>query len=100
MEKEFMHWLMTVLLPIGIGVLGALTTTRQNANRLEHRLTTLEVINREQEKTIDNQNSRLNKHDAELYAKHRATMRVDEDALRELRYKIEDDILAELTAEG
>ena len=35
-------------------------------------------------------------HDAELYAKHRAAMRVDEDALRELRYKIEDDILAEL----
>lgn len=34
--------------------------------------------------------------DAELYAKHRAAMRVDEDALRELRYKIEDDILAEL----
>ena len=39
-------------------------------------------------------------HDAELYAKHRATMRVDEEALRELRYKIEDDILAELTAEA
>ena len=36
-------------------------------------------------------------HDGELYAKHRATMRVDEDELRELRYKIEDDILAELT---
>ena len=39
-------------------------------------------------------------HDAELYAKHRAAMRVDEDALRELRYKIEDDILAELTTEA
>ena len=39
-------------------------------------------------------------HDAGLYAKHRATMRVDEEALRELRYKIEDDILAELTAEA
>lgn len=65
MGKEFMHWFVTVLLPIGIGVLGALMTTRQNANRLEHRLTTLEVINREQEKTIDNQNSRLNKHDEE-----------------------------------
>ena len=39
-------------------------------------------------------------HDAELYAKHRATMRVDEDALRALIYKIEDEILAELTAEG
>ena len=37
-------------------------------------------------------------HDAELYAKHRTVMRADEDALRELRYKIEDDILAELTA--
>ncbi|HFU3980827.1 TPA: hypothetical protein ACGOZ5_001446 [Streptococcus suis] len=35
-------------------------------------------------------------HNAELYAKHRTAMRVDEDALRELRYKIEDDILAEL----
>lgn len=39
-------------------------------------------------------------HDAELYAKHRATMRVDEDSLRELRYKIEDDILAELEADN
>ena len=39
-------------------------------------------------------------HDAGLYAKHRTTMRVDEDALRELRYKIEDDILADLAAEA
>ena len=39
-------------------------------------------------------------HDAELYAKYRSVMRVDEEALRELRYKNEDDILAELTAEA
>ena len=39
-------------------------------------------------------------HDAELYAKYRVAMRADEEALRELRYKIEDDILAELTAEA
>ena len=39
-------------------------------------------------------------HDAELYAKHRVAMRADEDALRELRYKIEDDILADLTSES
>lgn len=39
-------------------------------------------------------------HDAELYAKHRVTMRKDEDALRELRYKIEDDILAELETDA
>ena len=39
-------------------------------------------------------------HDAELYAKYRSVMRVDEEALRELRYKIEDDILADLAAEA
>ena len=39
-------------------------------------------------------------HDAELYSKHRTAMRADEDALRELRYKIEDDILADLAAEA
>ena len=39
-------------------------------------------------------------HDAELYAKYRTAMRADEDALKELRYKIEDDILAELAAEA
>ena len=39
-------------------------------------------------------------HDAELYAKHRTAMRADEDALRELRYKIEDDILSDLAAEA
>ena len=39
-------------------------------------------------------------HNAELYAKHRVAMRADENALRELRYKIEDDILAELSAEA
>ena len=39
-------------------------------------------------------------HNAELYAKHRTAMRADEDALRELRYKIEDDILADLAAEA
>ena len=60
-----MNWFVTVLLPIGISILTSLTSAKQNANRLEHRLTTLEVINREQEKTIDNQNGRLNKHDEE-----------------------------------
>ena len=39
-------------------------------------------------------------HNPELYAKHRVTMRVDETTLRDLRYKIEDDILAELEADN
>lgn len=34
---------------------------------------------------------------AELYAANRAEMRRDEAALSELRYKIEDEILAEAT---
>lgn len=36
---------------------------------------------------------------AELYAKHRQEMRTDERALRDLRYKVEDEILAD-TAEA
>ena len=60
-----MQWFTTVLLPIGLSVLASLTSAKQNASRLEHRLTTLEVINREQEKVIENQNDRLNKHDEE-----------------------------------
>ena len=37
-------------------------------------------------------------HSPELYNKHRAEIRADEEALRELRYKIEDAILAEKEA--
>lgn len=37
--------------------------------------------------------------DATLYAKHRKEMRTDENALNELRYKVEDEVLAELTKE-
>ncbi|WP_069996973.1 hypothetical protein [Streptococcus agalactiae] len=38
-------------------------------------------------------------HEPELYAKNRRDMRKHEQELRELRYKIEDEILAELEAE-
>lgn len=34
-------------------------------------------------------------HDADLYAAHRRELRVDEQKLRETRYAIEDEILAE-----
>ncbi|MFX3907348.1 hypothetical protein ACJBWM_07180 [Streptococcus suis] len=37
-------------------------------------------------------------HEPELYAKNRRDMRKHEQELRELRYKIEDEILAELDA--
>ncbi|MGQ9412214.1 hypothetical protein [Streptococcus pluranimalium] len=38
-------------------------------------------------------------HEPELYAKNRRDMRKHEQELRELRYKIEDEILAELEVE-
>lgn len=34
-------------------------------------------------------------HDADLYAEHRRELRTDEQKLRETRYAIEDEILAE-----
>jgi aspartate/tyrosine/aromatic aminotransferase len=37
-------------------------------------------------------------HGAELYAKYRKDMRKDEQELRNMRYQIEDEILAELEA--
>ena len=37
-------------------------------------------------------------HSPELYNKHRRELRADEEALRELRYQIEDAILAEKAA--
>ncbi|HEL1649747.1 hypothetical protein P7J31_04950 [Streptococcus suis] len=76
MEKEFMHWFMTVLFPIGVGALGVLITTKQNANKLEHRLTKLEVINTELQKIIENQNQRLNKHDEEQKTMHEMVVHI------------------------
>lgn len=37
---------------------------------------------------------------ADLYAKHRQDIRADERALRDLRYKIEDEVLAEAATVG
>ncbi|HEP4189461.1 TPA: hypothetical protein VCR37_000921 [Streptococcus pyogenes] len=39
-------------------------------------------------------------HEPELYAKYRKDMRKHEAELRELRYKIEDEILAEIEEAG
>lgn len=39
-------------------------------------------------------------HDPELYANNRISMRKHEQELREMRYKIEDAILAELEADS
>ena len=39
-------------------------------------------------------------HDPDLYAKNRSSMRKHEQEIREMRYKIEDAILAELEADA
>lgn len=64
-ERELMHWLMTVVLPIVISVGGVVAGLRSNIARSEHRITRLETENDYQAKTIAEQNIRLNKHDEE-----------------------------------
>ena len=64
-ERELMHWLMTVVLPIVISVCGVATVLRSNIAMSEHRITRLETENDYQAKTIAEQNIRLNKHDEE-----------------------------------
>lgn len=64
-ERELMHWLMTVVLPIVISVGGVVAGLRSNIAKSEHRLTKIEAENAFQAKTIAEQNIRLNKHDEE-----------------------------------
>lgn len=64
-ERELMHWLMTVVLPIVISVGGVVAGLRSNIAKSEHRLTKIEAENAFQTKTIAEQNIRLNKHDEE-----------------------------------
>ena len=65
MQREFMHWFMTVVVPILISVGSALGVARSNVAKLEHRLTKLEGENKFQSETIAEQNVRLSKHEEE-----------------------------------
>ena len=64
-EKELMHWLITVVFPVIITGATFYVASKNRTAELEHRLTELEVINRQQEKVIDSHNKRLDKHEEE-----------------------------------
>lgn len=64
-EKELMHWLITVVFPVMITGATFYIASKNRTAELEHRLTELEVINRQQEKVIDSHNRRLDKHEEE-----------------------------------
>lgn len=64
-EKELMHWLITVVFPVMITGASFYVASKNRTADLEHRLTELEVINRQQEKVIDSHNKRLDKHEEE-----------------------------------
>lgn len=64
-EAHFMHWLVSVIVPVVISGAGFYFSSQARTSRLEHRLTKLEVVNYEQEKTIESHNRRLDKHEEE-----------------------------------
>lgn len=60
-----MNWLITVILPISISSASFYFSSQSRASRLEHRITKLEVVDHEIEKTIETHNQRLDKHQEE-----------------------------------
>ena len=84
-EKELMHWLITVVCPVMITGATFYVASKNRTAELEHRLTELEVINRQQEKVIDRYGVRLDKHEEE-----QKTMREMVQQIRNLSEDVRD----------
>lgn len=84
-EKELMHWLITVVFPVMITGASFYVASKNRTAELEHRLTELEVINRQQEKVIDSYGVRLDKHEEE-----QKTMREMVQQIRNLSEDVRD----------
>lgn len=84
-EKELMHWLITVVFPVMITGATFYIASKNRTAELEHRLTELEVINRQQEKVIDSYGVRLDKHEEE-----QKTMREMVQQIRNLSEDVRD----------
>jgi len=84
-EKELMHWLITVVFPVMITGASFYVASKNRTADLEHRLTELEVINRQQEKVIDSYGVRLDKHEEE-----QKTMREMVQQIRNLSEDVRD----------
>lgn len=86
-ERELAGWLVTVILPIIVSCAGFYLSSQNKTSTLEKRLTTLEVVNAEQEKVIDSHNRRLDKHEEEQKITLALVERIDHlsGAIRDLK---------------
>lgn len=91
-EAELMHWLLTVVLPVIVTGATFYTSAKGRASQLESRITTLEVINKEQEKVIESHNRRLDKHEEEQKITLALVERIDNlnANMRELKTDVAD----------
>lgn len=91
-EAELMHWILTVVLPVIVTGATFYISAKGRASQLESRLTTLEVINKEQEKVIESHNRRLDKHEEEQKITLALVERIDNlnVNMRELKNDVAD----------
>lgn len=91
-EAELMHWILTVVLPVIVTGATFYISAKGRASQLERRLTTLEVINKEQEKVIESHNRRLDKHEEEQKITLALVERIDNlnVNMRELKNDVAD----------
>lgn len=91
-EAELMHWILTVVLPVIVTGATFYTSAKGRASQLERRITTLEVVNQEQEKVIESHNRRLDKHEEEQKITLALVERIDNlnSNMRELKNDVAD----------
>ena len=91
-EAQLVHWLVTVILPVVLTGATFYISAQNKASQLERRLTTLEVINSEQEKTIASHMRRLDKHEEEQKTTLKLVERIDfmNESIKELKGDIVD----------
>lgn len=91
-EAELMHWILTVVLPVIATGVTFYTSAKGRASQLERRITTLEVVNKEQEKVIESHNRRLDKHEEEQKITLALVERIDNlnANMRELKNDVAD----------
>ncbi|AZF90418.1 hypothetical protein CHPC676_0023 [Streptococcus phage CHPC676] len=61
-EPDLIKWILTVFIPLSISSASFYFTSQSRASRIEHRITKLEVVDHELEKTIESHNHRLDKY--------------------------------------
>lgn len=91
-EPDLMNWLITVILPISISSASFYFSSQSRASRLEHRITKLEVVDHELEKTIESHTQRLDKHQEEQKITFALVQRMDHlnENIGELKGDIEE----------